>query len=180
MYNFKEAIEVIETKLGEHSSLISGELKSLLSESNSVVRSLSDVNSESANRRVELKDIKVLHAKEIESFGDHEALKTKLTEKESQITIFEGQLKGFYDSNKSKLKTISESINFEDEKYAPVKHRFSDLEKIEDLSNDRVEQLIGDFELLGVSGLSKKSMTNQQPTNKKQEKQESVFKDFLQ
>ncbi len=148
MYDFKEAVENIQTKLGEHSSLVSVELNNILSESNSVVSSLNKVNSESANRRVEIKTLKDDHAKQIESFSDYESLSDQIGTLTKQLEDSNGELKTVYDSKKLTLKSLYEKTDFESDKLKPLSSRFKGLENIDGLSNEEVNTEIYNFEWL--------------------------------
>ena len=152
MYEFDKAVELINTKLGENSTLVQAELKEILAEANSATSRLKEVNNESATRRVEIKTLKDEHAKQIESFGDYDSLKTLLEEKTSQLDLNNAKLSSFYEQRKDVLRKMSADFDFEkDENLKSISSRFKGLENLKTLENDQVEKFIGDFELLTLN-----------------------------
>jgi|18_taG_2_1085343.scaffolds.fasta_scaffold01558_10 chromosome segregation ATPase len=151
MYEFEKTVESITTKLGDNSTLVSAELKEILSEVNSVTSRLKEVNSESANRRVEIKTLKDDHAKQIESFSDYESLKDQLGKLQTNLNESQGELKTVYDGKKSKLKELYSQFDFEDDKLKSISARFKGVEAIESLTNSEVNSELGNFELLSVN-----------------------------
>lgn len=165
MYDFAKTIDNIRTKLGDDvASSVQVELDEMANESNTLVSSLKDVRSESADRRIELKTLKENHSKELEVFGD---LKDQVTNLTQTIKEKDLQLNGFFEQRKNVLKKMNSEYDvLNDERFESVKNRFEGLNDVDSLDNSKVESFIKDFELIG---LNKKESGFNPPKPKEQE-----------
>lgn len=174
MYDFKTAVETISTKLGENSTLVQEELTQIISESNTLTSRLKEVNSESANRRVELKTLKDEHAKQIDSYSDYDSLKDQLGQLNTKLEDSQNELNEVYSEKRNKLKSLYSQFDFEDERLKPISARFKGAESIDDLSPKEVKEEMLKFELLSVNKTEKsgavpnpsKKQENEKPVNK--------------
>ena len=179
-YDYQKAKDVIKEILGDNYASVSSNLDKVFEIAISQSTDLTNLKHDIVKKNASVAELKVQHKKELDSelekYNDYDSLKSQLDEKDSKLTTFEDQLKGFHAQKKNDLIELAKNVDFKEEKFEKRKEMFSYISDIEKMDNDQVssahKQLVRDLDLIGVDGLHKKGMTNQQPTITKKRKSE--------
>lgn len=180
-YDFAEAKEVIKATLGDNYALVSSKMDKVFDVATSQRNDLANVTNESMKRKGKIAELEINHKTELSDYqskvSDYdelvknaEALKTQLTEKETQ-------LKGFYDGKRADLKEISKKYDFSDEKNSGLKSMFPDIDKIDEFGISKIEQYTRDFKLVEFNKAEESNPNPPNPNNKQKndKNKESMF-----
>lgn len=154
-FNFKEAQDVIKETLGDNYASVQSKIDKIIEVATSQKTDLSNVTQESMKRKGKIAELNIEHEKTYsemqEKISKFDTLETSLSELKSQLENSNNELKSVYDDKKSRLKELSTKIDFKDEKFKSISSRFKGLDNIDELSNQNVNELLGNFELLNVN-----------------------------
>ncbi len=162
-YNYQESKEKVKALLGEHYSLVSSEMDTIVREAISQSSSLTSANQESARRRVEINEINkqntlILEDKESSHSKAMDELNKSHKKSVDELTkVHSEALSGFsdYDTNKTEMESLSTKLTEQEKK---LTEKDSQLEGFYSQVKTETKDLAGKIDFENEMFKSKKEM----------------------